>query len=422
MVTSAPALRRWAIGGAAIIAALLFSPGLIAAAPEDQDARIDAWMAANTAPGRYPGMVALVWHGDRMLVHRAIGYRDIARTQPMREDAIFRIYSMTKPVASVALLQLLEQGRVSLDDPVSRYLPGFDSPMLVAGGTEDAPVLARSPSAPTLRNLLTHTSGLSEDTQAHPVAAALLAHAGLDDATSLEDAARRLASVPLAEAPGTHFHYAGANTELVSRVVEVVSGKRFADVLAERIFVPLRMRDTGFEVPSSQRGRVVDLTTTSAEGRLVVADTASARQPGTRLRARDSGAGGLYSTAPDYLRFSRMLANGGELDGARVLGRKTVELMRQDQLGAFDPPLRGPSRGEGFGLGVGVVVDVAARGRPGSAGQYGWPGAASTWFTVDPQEHVVAILMAQYLRSGDLAHDLPSLSAPFQALVYGSLP
>ncbi|MHC9083929.1 serine hydrolase domain-containing protein [Luteimonas sp. RIT-PG2_3] len=382
---------------------------------------MDAFLSDATGAAGYPGAVALVEVDGQPVFHGAWGRRDAVGHQPMAEDAIFRIYSMTKPVTSVAVLMLLEQGLLTLDDPVSRHLPEFADIRMVAGGSSERPELQPLPRPLTIRHLLSHTSGLAADTSAHPVAAALLREAGIDGAADLTEVARRLARVPLAEAPGTHFHYEGSNTELLARIVEVVSGQPFGQWLQAHVFVPLDMRDTGFEVPTNARNRVVDLVQSTDDGGLRIADTASARTPGIRLKAYDNAAGGLYSTARDYMRFARMLVNNGEVDGVRLLSRKSIDLMMSDQLARFDPAIRGETRGEGFGLGGYVVTDPAMRGRLGSEGQFGWSGAASTYFTVDRRERMVAILLLQYL-PGHGRQDLPKLSAPFYNLVYQALP
>ncbi|WP_313248033.1 serine hydrolase domain-containing protein [Stenotrophomonas acidaminiphila] len=417
--TASPAGRspaRWLL--AVLLAAACAAPA--GARDDDRWQRLDAFLQDTTGPGRFPGAVAVVEHQGRVVFRGHRGHADSAGTRPLREDAIFRIYSMTKPVTSVAVLMLMEEGRLSLDDPLSRYLPAFADRQVVVGGDPAHPRLAPSPRAITLRHLLTHTSGLAADPAAHPVASGLLDAAGVDGATSLQDVAARLASVPLADAPGTHFHYEGSNTELLARVVEVVSGQPFARFLQQRIFTPLAMHDTGFEVPVAQRGRVVELPTSGDGGRLRLADTASARTPGVRLKGYDSGAGGLYSTAADYLRFAHMLLDGGRGNGRQLLSRKTIDLMMADQLGGFAPAVASQGPGEGFGLGGYVVTDPAARGRLGSAGQFGWSGAASTYFTIDRREQLVAILMLQYLPAGD--RPLASPSTRFYNLVYQAIP
>lgn len=404
----------------AVLATLAAVAATAPAEPAPRWARLDGFLQQATAAGGFPGALAVVEHRGQTVYRGRFGHADLARRQPLADDAIFRIYSMTKPVASVAVLMLLEEGRLSLDDPLARWLPEFAGLRQVVGGSADAPQLAPPQATLTLRHLLTHTSGWAID-GAHPAAGAALAAADLDHAGSLQEVATRLAAVPLADAPGTHFHYEGANTELLARVVELASGQPFAAFLQERIFAPLGMADTGFEVPAAQRHRVVELATSDDAGRLQRDGSASAQRPGVRLKPYDSAAGGLYSTLDDYLAFARMLLNDGRAGDRQLLSRKTVELMLADQLGAdFGAPIAGFSRGEGFGLGGYVVTDPAVRGRLGSVGQFGWSGIGSTYFTVDRHEHVIAILMMQYLPHGE--RRLPSPATLFYNLVYQAIP
>lgn len=404
---------------AATSVACLFLAAAHAPAAESQPRRLHDFLEnATNAQHGYLGAVSAVSLDGKAPDMAAYGYRDLARRDRLKPDAIFRIYSMTKPITSAAALMLVEEGKLSLDDPLSRHLPEFSALRCLCG---DGGETVSPPRMPTIRNLLTHTAGFATDASEHPQAAKSLEHAAPDAAADLADYARRVAQAPLAEAPGTHFHYDGVNTQVLARVIEAVSGQPFGEFLQQRIFTPLRMKDTGFEVPEAQRGRVVDLTAMGEDGRLTLADTDSARHPGVRLNRYDNGAGGLYSTATDYLRFAQMLANGGELDGARLLSRRTVDLMMRDQLAGFDPPPAGPGPGEGFGLGGYVVTDVAKRGRLGSEGQFGWSGAASTYFTIDRKRHLVAILLAQHLPR-DGANELPRLSVPYFNLVYQTLP
>ena len=381
---------------------------------------LDRFLQQQTTAEGYPGAVAVVERDGTLLFSQHYGYQDIARTQPMREDSIFRIYSMTKPVVSAAALLLLEEGALSLDDPLSHFLPSFSKTVVADVDTQGRPRTAPSTQPITLRHLFTHTSGFAIDAERHPQATRALIDARIETAGSLEAVAARLARVPLADVPGTHFHYDSANTLLLARVVEVASGQSLADFLDNRIFQPLGMVDTGFEVPAAQRHRVVDLPT-GTPGALQRASTPSARTPGIRLSAYDNAAGGLYSTAADYLRFARMLLGQGHNGQPPLLSRKTRALMMADQLGtAFPAPVTGFSRGEGFGLGGYVVTDVAARGRLGSIGQFGWSGAASTWFTVDPSEKLIALLLMQYVDEGH-APRLASPSTRFYNQVYQAL-
>jgi CubicO group peptidase (beta-lactamase class C family) len=368
--------------------------------------RLDAYLDADTRAGaRGPGhlgAVVLLARDGCVLHHKAHGHRDVARREAMPLDAIFRIYSMSKPIASAAALMLMEEGALTLDDPVERHLPDFADIRLRDGSLLRRPL--------TLRHLLTHTSCL--DTGAAPV--------DPQAAPDLMTLARRVASVPLAAEPGSRFRYDGINTDVLCRVVEVVSGRPFGRFLRERLFEPLGMVDTGFSVPPAQRHRVVDITSVDSNGRLVLAAAdRSATTPGVALRDYDSGAGGLYSTASDYLRFAQMLLDEGWWRGQRLLSPKTVASMRMNQVGHLDVG-DGLSPGEGFGLGVSVLLDPAKRGRLGSEGSFGWPGAATTYFTVDPRERLVAILLMQHLPRG-LAADPPRPSAAFHNLVYQAL-
>lgn len=383
--------------------------------------RLDDSLERATGAQGYLGAVALIARDGKVVTVRAHGSRDLARSRPMTEDAIFRIYSMTKPITSVAVLQLMEQGKLGLDDPVSRYLPAFKHMQRFAGGTADKPVLVPAQRPITLRQLLTHTAGFATGGEGFEEATRLLERADLHGSPDLATFASRLAAVPLATEPGTRFKYDGTGIEVLARVVEVVSGESFDAYVRTHIIVPLRMRDTGFSVPEAARGRVVDLTRMGDDGRLELDDNRSARQPGVSLNAYPSGAGGLYSTISDYARFCQMLLDGGVLDGQRILGRKTVDLMMMNHLqGQLDPPVTEFSRAEGFGLGGSVILDVAGRGRLGSVGAFGWSGAASTYFTIDRQERLIAILLLQHLPDGQ-PHDLPRLATPFYNLVYQAL-
>ncbi|MEP7187117.1 MAG: serine hydrolase, partial [Rhodanobacter sp.] len=267
-----------------------------------------------------------------------------------------------------------------------------------------------------------HTAGYPAGLKGDEQAVKLMERIDPHGARDLRDFAARMSRVPLAADPGTRFGYDGASLELMARVVEVVSGQPFRQFLQQRIFDPLQMHDTSFSVPTAQRDRVVDITRMGDDGRLTLDNGPSAVHPGAALNAYDSGAGGLYSTAGDYARFAQMLLDGGSLDGHQLLSRKAVELMMRNHLTMLDPPVDQFSQAEGFGIGGYVVIDAARRGELGSDGQYGWSGAASTYYTIDPKEHLVAILMLQHLPRDDAARDLPHISRNFYDLVYQTLP
>ncbi|NZA26318.1 beta-lactamase family protein [Luteimonas sp. SJ-92] len=383
-------------------------------------ARLHGFMEEATGPEGYTGGVTLLARDGRIVDWRAYGHRDLERTAPMPRDAIFRIYSMTKTIASVAVLMLVEEGRVGLDDPVSRHLPELREPQVLVGGDADAPRLRPARGAITLRMLLTHTAGFPAGLEGDAAAVALLERADPHAAVDLAGFVERLGRAPLAADPGTRFGYDGAATEVLARVVEVVGGQPFDDFLQARILVPLRMEDTAFRVPGDKLHRLADITAMGEGGRLVRHDGRGSLDPGEPLNAYPSAAGGLYSTAGDYARFCQMLLGGGELDGVRILARATVEAMMRNQLTMLDPPVTQFSDAEGFGFGGYVVLDPGRRTRPGSAGQFGWAGAASTSYVVDPEQRLIAILLLQHLPR-DSGDDLPRLGDCFYRLVYGSL-
>ena len=380
--------------------------------------RLDGFLEHATDAQGYPGAVSLVWKDGAIVQSQAYGYRDLARTSPMRKDSIFRIYSMTKTVTTVAALMLIEEGKLGLDDPVEKYLPEFSTMQVFVGGSADKPELRPATARITLRQLLTHTAGFA--TAGNEEATKLLERADLHGSADLAEFSKRLSQVPLAVEPGTRFRYDGTQIEVVARIVEVVSGQRFDDFVQERILAPLRMDDTGFSVPMAKRDRIVDITTMGADGKLQLDRGPSALHPGEMLNPYPSGAGGLYSTAPDFMRFCRMLLDGGRLDGVTILNRKTVEQMTINQLTFLDRPVTQFSDAEGFGLGGSVLLDPVGKGRSGPAGQFGWSGAASTYFSLDPKEKMISILLLQHLPNG-AANDLPRIATPFYNLVYQTL-
>lgn len=371
--------------------------------------RVTGYLQAAVDQGQYAGAVTLIARRGRIVQWQGLGYR---------RDAIFQIYSMTKPITSVAALLLMEEGRLTLEDPVSRFLPEFARMQVLEGESEGSARLRPASRPITIRHLLTHTAGFAAGEKLHGPAVERLNAAHLDDLPSLQPHAAALAALPLANDPGARFSYDGVTTDVLSRVIEVVAGMPLDEFVGKRILTPLRMLDTGFTVPADKRDRIVDMTSSDDAGRVVKASTGVT--PGALRKRYASGAGGLYSTAGDYARFCQMLLNGGELDGAVILGRKTVELMMSNHLGQLSPPVNEFNDGEGFGLGGYVVLDPARRGQLGSVGQFGWSGAAATWFFIDPKEQLVAILMMQHLPRG-LPRDPPRAGRPFNNLVYQAL-
>ena len=408
------------VGAAAGVSPLPVSLPLKEGLSDARLARLDRFMRTTIDSGDYLGAVTLIARNGRIVDWRTYGHRDLARKSSMTRDSIFRIYSMTKTVTSVAVLMLMEEGKLGLDDPMAKYLPEFASTQVFSGGTADAPQWRPARQPLTIRHLLTHTSGIATRDAKNGEAVKRFNRIELNALPTLAAYAKYVAGEALARDPGEVFTYDGVPLVVLSRLVEVVSGMPFEEFLRQKLFVPLAMKDTGFTVPPRDRARIVDMVTTTPEGRLAKTSSNDAQHPGESLNPYPSGAGGLYSTAADYVRFCQMLLNGGSLDHASILGRKTVELMMMNHLTHLDPPVNEFSNAEGFGLGGYVVLDVARRGRPGSVGQFGWSGAGSTYFTIDPREKLIAILLMQHLPQG-LAKDPPKISVKFYNFVYQSL-
>ena len=365
------------------------------------------WLRRQVVEAGYPGARMVVWQRGRNLVDEAAGFADIARSRALHDDAIYRIYSMTKPIVSAAVLRLVGEGRARLDDPVSDHLPQFAQLQV-----QDADGRLRAPARPvTIRHLLTHTAGFPV---AEGEALRRREAADLEHSATLADYVERLRAVPLERDPGLRFTYDSIATEVLGRLVEVWSGRELDAYLRETLLEPLGMRDTGFDVPAAERGRIVELSRGGAGGRLQPVDEAHAGDPGTRLRPYPSAAGGLYSTAADYLVFARMLLGRGSLEGREYVPAALVDEMFRDQLPALgaEPAYIDETPGRGFGLGVSVLRDPAALGRAGAPGQVGWTGAASTYFVVDPATQTIGLLLLQHLPNGR-SDDLPRVANAF---------
>ncbi|WP_375461230.1 serine hydrolase domain-containing protein [uncultured Enterovirga sp.] len=393
--------------------AAAISDTLALARPEDVGmsrerlGRIGLRLEADIARGILPGAVALVARRGRVVLFKAYGRRDPQGDGPMQLDTLFRIYSMTKPIVSVALMMLVEEGRLTLADPLSAHIPAF-SEMVVATASGDT-VPASRPI--TIHDLLRHTSGLTyEWLVPGPVTDAYLAAgAGRRTQTNAEQAAV-LARLPLLAHPGLSWDYS-RSTDVIGRVIEIVSGQTLGAYLAERLFAPLGMMETGFHVPPDYHGRI-------AEPFPVDPDSGEPVQvlDVTRPPPLENGGGGLVSTAADYARFLHMIASGGTLDGARILSANTLRFMMADHLA---PDVRSGSAllPEGYGFGLGFAVRRAAGHAPfpGSAGDAYWLGLAGTNFWYDPAEQLYAILMVQAPGRRDYCRDT------FRSLVYGAV-
>jgi CubicO group peptidase (beta-lactamase class C family) len=339
--------------------------------------------------GKYAGAVSLIARNGKIVDWQAYGKRDIDAALPMEKDTLVRIYSMSKIVTSVAALALLEEARFRLDDPIGDYLPALAHEKVLTGGTAESPLLADARNPITIKHLFTHTSGLSYGLEEGPMGK-LYEQSKLWEAPSLTDFVERVSRLPLVHEPGERFTYS-ISTDVLGALVEKVSGRTLQDFIEERITEPLGMRETTFWVPQSSAPRVAKIYETGEDGKLQPA------KPFPLAPTLASGGGGLFSTAGDYARFMQMLLNGGELDGVRILSRKTVELMTANHLNHMTRITRDGNDFEGFRLGGSVRIDLAKGGSLGSVGQFGWAGAATTYARMDPAERMVLILLVQHL-------------------------
>ena len=403
-------------GGAA---ALPPDAGLPAASPENAGmsseglARIGPAMQAYVDDGRLAGVMTMVARRGQVVHWEAAGMRDAADDDALEPDDIFRIYSMTKPLTSTAVMILVQEGAVALDDPVSKFIPAFAGVTVLNDAGERVP-----PARPmTVEHLLTHTSGLSYGFFGDSAVDRIYNQSGFFTAAEgLDDFARRVAELPLRASPGDRWNYS-VSTDILGRVVEVASGRPFDAFLRARIFDPLEMADTSFVVPPEKRDRFT-AHYARPDGTLRMIDSPADGEY-TKPPRWLSGGGGLTSTASDYIRFAQMLLQDGELGGVRILEPGTVRMMRSNrlpdalvpiQLGTFLSP------GYGFGLGFAVVVDADASPEPDNNGVFRWAGAANTFFWIDPAAELIGMVWTQL--NPFAAYDL---EREFQTLVYEAL-
>jgi CubicO group peptidase (beta-lactamase class C family) len=375
---------------------------------------LDQAIQAEVERGRVAGMVVAVARHGQVVHHEAYGYADRESSELMTTEHLFRLYSMTKPVASVALLTLYEQGHFQLTDPLDRYIPGFGDLQVFAGNDDDENMILEPPARkPTIQDAFRHTLGLASGLGRHPVDA-LYREKGLamESLESLADEVEKLGQVPLVYHPGERWLY-GLGHDVQAYLVEHFSGMPYGEYLQRTIFDPLGMRDTMFGVPPEQAGRFARVYEPDGDGGL----RPEAVDGYARYTDHHFGTLSLSSSAGDYLTFARMLLNGGELNGVRILGRKTVKLLSRNHLPENVPSINngtGPAA-TGYGLGVSVTLDPAALGRLDSVGSFGWSGAATTIFRVDPEEEMTYVIMAQtYWSDGPLLDKVQTLI--YQAL------
>jgi CubicO group peptidase (beta-lactamase class C family) len=378
--------------------------------------------------GLIPGALTLIWRRGAIAHLGLSGVTDLERGTLVREDAIFRIYSMTKPVTSVAALMLLEEGKLGLDDFVYRYIPGFEHLGIFGGGNLDIGFLTQ-PSAQPMKvvDLMRHTSGLTYGFLARTnldAAYAKLKVAEADTMGGLAAMIAQLERLPLEFSPGAAWNYSVA-TDVLGYLVEKISGQSLGDFVRTRILQPLGMVDTDFHVPAEKQSRLASCYYAKA-GKLLLYDDGQKSSYG-QPPALESGGGGLAGTAGDYLRFCRMLLGGGILDGVRLLSPKTVSLMTMNHLpGGREMTELMPSTamfnesgysGVGFGLGVAVTVNLRHAALPGTVGEYSWGGAAGTYFFCDPKEDLAVVFMTQVLASSERIR----LRRDLRTLVYGAM-
>jgi CubicO group peptidase (beta-lactamase class C family) len=382
--------------------------------------RLKAVMQDYVDRKRIAGVATVILRGGRLAYFETYGWMDVEKNQPMRKDVILRMASMSKAVTTVAAVILMEEGKLLLADPVSKYLPAYKQTTVAVPPPSGTPGSGRYGVVPakrevTIRDLMTHTAGISYGTglaDAQYKAAGIQGWYLADKDELIADVVNRLATLPFDAQPGERFVY-GYNTDILGAVVEKVSGVPLDQFFRTRIFEPLKMADSSFFLPPDKRGRLATVYSASKDGSIV-----RAPEPGVGQgdyvdgpRKCFSGGAGLLSTPMDYARFLQMLQDGGVLDGVRILSPKSVELMTTNHVGALylDATM-------GFGLGFEVVEDLGKSGKPGSVGAYGWGSAYYQTFVIDPHEQLVAVFYSQLIPAGNL-----DLRDKWRALVYQSI-
>ena len=381
--------------------------------------RIAPALQAYVDSGKLPGLLAVVARHGKLAYVASVGSMDMEHRHPMEPDDVFRLFSMTKPITSTAVMQLYEHGKLRLDDPVSKYIPAFAGVKVYAGGSAAQPVL-RDPDRPvTVADLLTHTAGLTYGVFDSTAVDTIYRRAGLyNPRWTTGQLADSLARLPLVFSPGSKWNYSYA-TDVLGRVVEVVSGTTLDRYLDSALFRPLAMRMTAFHATQVMDGHIMPAYSRGADGKLQAMSPLLWPEYTAEGRLL-SGGGGLLSTAGDYLRFAQMLLNGGELDGQRVLKRETVALMLQNHLPPGLTPITitrdWPPGRSGFGYGGAVRVDSNSA-VPGSPGMFRWAGYGTTFFWIDPKADLIAMIWTQYLP----VTEHWSLDSQFQRLVYAAV-
>lgn len=376
--------------------------------------KIDSAMQKYTETNKLAGTVTLVARNQEIVHLSANGKRNRETGEAMTTDTIFRIYSMTKPITAVAALTLWEQGKFHMYDPIEKYLPELAGLKVYAGGEGENMRLEEAKSKIRIIDLFLHTAGFSYGFSNSEVDKLYQALPPLSSSDNLDTVLKRISELPLNHQPGSKWNY-GINTDIIGFLVERLTGMKLGEYMQEVIFKPLQMKDTAFHVPSDKVARLAQIYGPGENGEMKVLDSAPV---GNFLSdpSVHNGGGGLVSTINDYYVFTQMLLNGGEYKGTRILGRKTVNYLRSNHLPSNLMPFSPTSHGEGYGLAMSVTVDSGDALLMGSEGDYGWGGAASTYFRIDPQENMILIMMSQFVPSAfyPVRHD-------FKNTVYQSL-
>jgi len=383
--------------------------------PERLD-RIAPVMQSYIDQGKLAGTLTLVARNGKIAYLNAQGMQDKEAGTPMSEDTIFRIYSMSKPVTAVAAMTLWEQGKFHMFDPIAKYLPEFANMKVYVSGSGDDMVVEDAKSPIRIIDLFMHTSGLSYGFTGSEVDKLYQQMLSKPDELNRSNILSKMAALPLVHQPGTAWNY-GVSTDIIGFLVEKLSGKKLGEYMQEAIFSPLGMKDTGFYVPASKVDRLTQIYTADRKtGQTIAMQNEPLGDFKSDPEIHNAG-GGLVSTMQDYFTFAQMMLNGGEINGVRILGRKTVEYMSSNHLPQNLVPYNQGASGEGFGLAMSVTVDPGMSGFMSSKGNFGWGGMASTYFRVDPEEKIVLISMAQFVPIGFHRYHDDFRNLVYQALV-----
>jgi CubicO group peptidase (beta-lactamase class C family) len=361
----------------------------------DRLERLHAMLKRHVDEKKHTGIISLIARHGRIVDWQTYGSRDLAGSLPMEKDTIVRIYSMSKVVTSVAVMILHEEGRLKLDDRVGTYLPALAKMKVFVGGSARKPRLVDARREITIKDLLTHTSGFIYGFGSGPIDE-IYRGANSLESPSMDAFVAKLATLPLAFQPGERYGY-GLGIDVLGAIVEKVAGMPFERFVEERVTRPLGMPDTGYDVPEAKRSRMAKVYTLDKSNAFVeVKEDQLAGVYAEPGRGFAAGGAGMFSTIGDYARFAQMLLNGGQLDGVRILGRKTVELMMANHLNHLAVPTTEAGGALGFGLGGRVRIDLARGNQLGSVGQFGWSGAATTYFDIDPKEQTLMMVFTQH--------------------------